>query len=664
MLSELRMRILSLAMAAALALTGVALAEEVAAPDVEAQPEEIEFELAVPEEEAVPAEEAVPQEEAIEPSETIQDGALDQASLDALAGAGTVEASAQYCAHRFENGRCAVCGAMAKPVLPEYIIMGVGEKGSAQPAFDYPAGACAVNYVSSKPKVVAVDGNGQLTAKKKGTARITVTAANGLSAWMDVQVLKKPSSISLKTDEATLGVGETYALQVVLKKGTGGGVSYSSSRPDVARVDASGKVIAVAVGEAKITAELYTGKKAVFTAKVKNAPTSADMKLTPDSTAVGVGEIINIPVVYANGCGGTVNYSVNGSSVLLDPETQRLKGASAGSAVVTATAYNGAQSSVTIEVKAAPTKVVVENAPTYLAVGDKWQLGVLLYAGSDLCDGGYTFKSSKSSVLTVDENGMLNAVKSGSAKITVTTYNGKKTTFKVKVLKLPTSIALSAEKLTLKVGKSAALKVSLTKKSYAEVRFFSDNEKIATVSADGVVTGVDNGIALITAVTSNGLRAQCSVTVGDGVETPTTVDTKAWKSQVVALDWYKGGSEVLKKDAYGYIYDIKTGIVVKIKRMGGHDHADVEPATKEDTKKLLAIAGGEFDWASHGVILYANGKYVACAINTMPHGQQTLKDNNYDGQFCLHMVNSKTHGTGKINVNHQAAIKAAYNWAH
>ena len=144
----------------------------------------------------------------------------------------------------------------------------------------------------------------------------------------------------------------------------------------------------------------------------------------------------------------------------------------------------------------------------------------------------------------------------------------------------------------------------------------------------------------------------------------TTAKSASWKSKVVKLDWFKGGSSVLKKGAYGYIYDIDTGITVRIKRMGGTNHADVEPATAADTAKLLRVAGGKFSWDSHAVILNAGGKYVACGINTMPHGSQTIKSNNYNGQFCLHMVNSRTHGTDTVNVNHKASINRAYNWAH
>ena len=138
----------------------------------------------------------------------------------------------------------------------------------------------------------------------------------------------------------------------------------------------------------------------------------------------------------------------------------------------------------------------------------------------------------------------------------------------------------------------------------------------------------------------------------------------SWKSKVVKLDWFDGGKSVLDTGDYGYLYDIRTGTTLRVKRMGGHNHADLEPATASDTAKLKKIAGGSFSWDCIPVILRADGKYVACSINTMPHGDQTISSNGYDGQFCLHMVNSLTHETESVNKEHQAAIDKEYSWAH
>ena len=55
---------------------------------------------------------------------------------------------------------------------------------------------------------------------------------------------------------------------------------------------------------------------------------------------------------------------------------------------------------------------------------------------------------------------------------------------------------------------------------------------------------------------------------------------------------------------------------------------------------------------------------MACSFNTKIHGDQTITDNGYDGQFCLHMVGSKTHGEQEVRADHQSAIEKAYRWAH
>ena len=135
------------------------------------------------------------------------------------------------------------------------------------------------------------------------------------------------------------------------------------------------------------------------------------------------------------------------------------------------------------------------------------------------------------------------------------------------------------------------------------------------------------------------------------------------RQYVQIIDW-NNGQNLLKKDQYGYIYDIMSSQFIRIKRLYGHNHMDVEPATAEDTMKLYTACGGNYSWDSRPVILIAGGKFVAAAINTMPHGEQTITNNYYNGQFCLHLLNSKTHGSNKVNETHQAAIRYAYKWAH
>lgn len=110
------------------------------------------------------------------------------------------------------------------------------------------------------------------------------------------------------------------------------------------------------------------------------------------------------------------------------------------------------------------------------------------------------------------------------------------------------------------------------------------------------------------------------------------------------------------------IVDLVTGARMHIRRVGGTSHCDVEPSTAADTAILKKMYGGTFSWDSRAVLLIAGGRCFPAAINGMPHGEQISHTNNYEGQFCLHLRGSLTHGTDKANAAHQANIAKAYEY--
>ena len=144
---------------------------------------------------------------------------------------------------------------------------------------------------------------------------------------------------------------------------------------------------------------------------------------------------------------------------------------------------------------------------------------------------------------------------------------------------------------------------------------------------------------------------------------PTGAVTPSWRRQVERVEWFSEGNKLVKRGGYASIYDIDTGLTLRIKRKGGTNHMVVEPASKKDTATLKKIAGGTFSWKSHAVVLIKGGRYIAAAINTQPHGEYTIKDNDFPGQFCLHMVGSRTHETNKVNAEHQKSIERVMRWS-
>ncbi len=126
-----------------------------------------------------------------------------------------------------------------------------------------------VIYKSSNSKVVSVSTSGKLTAKKKGTASITVTTANGKKATCKVTVKAAPKSLKLNAKSKTLKIKKTYKLKAKLSKGSAGKVTYRSSNSRVAKVDSRGKITALRKGKTTITAKTYNGKKAAVRITVR-----------------------------------------------------------------------------------------------------------------------------------------------------------------------------------------------------------------------------------------------------------------------------------------------------------------------------------------------------------------------------------------------------------
>ena len=125
------------------------------------------------------------------------------------------------------------------------------------------------------------------------------------------------------------------------------------------------------------------------------------------------------------------------------------------------------------------------------------------------------------------------------------------------------------------------------------------------------------------------------------------------------LDWFNGGKYVIPNGAVFQIKDVSTGLIFSARRQSGGNHMDAEPLTAEDTAILKKINGGSFSWRRRAVLVKYNGHVYAASIYSEPHGTNTILDNNFDGQFCLHFYGSKTHGTDRVDADHQKCVEQA-----
>lgn len=133
---------------------------------------------------------------------------------------------------------------------------------------------------------------------------------------------------------------------------------------------------------------------------------------------------------------------------------------------------------------------------------------------------------------------------------------------------------------------------------------------------------------------------------------------------VVLEDWWSGYIDsTFRRGETAEVLDIGTGIRFTIARYGGTNHLDAEPLTPEDTDKYLKCFGYVQTWTARPIHITINGVTYAAAMNGMPHGGQRITSNNCNGQFCIHFLNSRTHGGNQVNQDMQKQIMVAYNAA-
>ncbi|MFK7693225.1 Ig-like domain-containing protein [Paenibacillus sp. HJGM_3] len=165
-----------------------------------------------------------------------------------------------------------------------------GESGQASVAVQFLDGskrtpATGISYSSSNPQVAAVDATGKVTAVSHGEAVITATY-EGVSATYTLVVSPALTSVAITgLSSAKEGDSQQALVSAAYSDGSStavsAGITFSSSNPDVAAIDASGMIMAKAVGETVITAT-YGGKSAEYRLAVTASLTGiAITKLKP-----------------------------------------------------------------------------------------------------------------------------------------------------------------------------------------------------------------------------------------------------------------------------------------------------------------------------------------------------------------------------------------------
>ena len=335
--------------------------------------------------------------------------------------------------------------------------------------------------------------------------------------------------VSLNKSATTLTEGESETLTATITPSNATGdktVKWSSSNEAVAAVDSNGKVTAKKAGTAVITATSSNGKTAGCTVTVKQkeiAITGISLNKSTTSLTEGESETLTATITPSNATGDkTVKWSSSNEAVAAVDSNGKVTAKKAGTAVITATSSNGKTAGCTVTVKQkeiAITGISLNKSTTSLTEGESETLTATITPSNATGDKTVKWSSSNEAVAAVDSNGKVTAKKAGTAVITATSSNGKTAgctvTVKQKEIAI-TGISLNKSTTSLTEGESETLTATITPSNATgdkTVKWSSSNEAVAAVDSNGKVTAKKAGTAVITATSSNGKTAGCTVTV-------------------------------------------------------------------------------------------------------------------------------------------------------
>ena len=326
---------------------------------------------------------------------------------------------------------------------------------------------------------------------------------------------KQVASITLDLNAISFVVGESYTLKATVAPtdAKDASVTWATSDSSVATVS-NGTVKAVGAGNATITCTAKSGVSAKCAVSVYPAVSSVSMPATA-SVEIGKTATLSAAVNPDNALYKKLTWSSSNTSIATVDASGVVTGKKAGTAVITAKTSNGKSASCTVTVTKPEKKVTSVtlnlNALSFV-VGESYALKATV-SPADATDASLTWTTSDSSVATVS-NGTVKAVGAGNATITCTAKSGVSAKCIVSVYPAVASVSMPAT-VSLESGKTATLKATVNPNNamYKTLTWSSSDTSVATVDANGVVTGKKAGTAVITAKASNGKSASCTVTV-------------------------------------------------------------------------------------------------------------------------------------------------------
>ena len=339
----------------------------------------------------------------------------------------------------------------------------------------------------------------------------------------------KVSSIKLNATSKTLYNGKSTTLKATVFpiNATNKRLTWKSSNTKVATVDKNGKVKALKVGNAIITATSTDGSNVSAQCKIKVVQRVTKIKLNKsiiNLSKKGKTAKLKATVLPNNAYNKSVTWKSNNTKVVTVDRNGKIKATTnKGTTYVNAIAKDGRKirTRILVVVGKKVKKITLNKSSVTLNKGAKNRTFQLKKAikNKNATYKGVSWYSSNKNVATVNSNGKVTIKHRGKVVITVKAKDGSNKSAKCKftVKQLVTKLSYNNKKQVKEVYKNKTIKFAVTvvpsNANNKGLTYSSSNKKVATVNSKGVVKGIKAGTVTITAKAKDGSRKVVKLTV-------------------------------------------------------------------------------------------------------------------------------------------------------
>ncbi len=391
-------------------------------------------------------------------------------------------------------------------------------------------------WVSSDETVAKV-ANGTVTPVAAGKATITAIASDNelIFGSCEVQVINAVAKLTSEETAYALGLNvpemseKTLSVEVLPEDAYYKDVEWFSSDENIVTVDENGKIKAVGLGTAKVTAKSKDPFKAQrapqidFNVTVVKVVTGIEVSSDSQVLGQGMTQSIEYKVIPEDATNHKMEFVSSDPAVVAVAKGGKMTGKGGGECDITVKAMDGGEASATFHIKVVvPVKSIqLDKKQLNALAGLKSEPLAVTVSPSDAEYQNYTWSSSDETIATVDDKGVVTGVAGGTAIITVTSAEPvpepKSASCKVTVTQAVEYIGLEQD-YEKSSDRQLVLKLTVLPEtaSNKRVEWSSSNTDVATVSNGVVKFKKHEGSATITAKAKDGsgIYASCNVTVG------------------------------------------------------------------------------------------------------------------------------------------------------